>query len=321
MRDRGSGGEGRGHQSQWKRGTLRRNCTLKVYSRKRRKRRRFNQLTGEGTTGPKVEAQSASEITAAAQREQNAPHPATDTIEAQPTQTLADQDTILELTYPLQTHTLSFSAIHTIHAVEPTEQACPVCTEIRPLISSTRLSGCTHNTNICQQYLADWLTNSVGNTAVDRIACPSTNCSAIFTYADVQLFANPETFNRYDQLTLQNFLSHDPQFRYCLCSSCPFGQLHDSDDGNVFICNACGHRSCVNHNVEFHAGESCEQYDERRRWEQLPFAEQEALSREMLGRESVKCPGEGCAWNIVKSKGCDHITCKLLHILYPKRNR
>jgi hypothetical protein len=167
IRDRGSGGEGRGHQSQWKRGTLRRNCTLKVYSRKRRKRRRFSQLTGEGTTDPKVEAQLASEITAAAQREQNAPHPATDTIEAQPTQTLADQDTILELTYPLQTLTLSFFVIHTIHAVEPTEQACPVCTEIRPLISFTRLSGCTHNTNICQQCLADWLTNSVGNTAVD----------------------------------------------------------------------------------------------------------------------------------------------------------
>jgi hypothetical protein len=161
-----------------------------------------SKLTGEGTTDPKVEAQLASEITAAAQHEQDAPHPATDTIEAQPTQTLADQDTILQLTYPLQTLTLSFSAIHTIHAVEPTEQACPVCTEIRPLISFTRLSGCTHNPNICQKCLADWLTNSVGNTAVDRIACPSTNCSAIFTYADVQLFANPETFNRYDKLSL-----------------------------------------------------------------------------------------------------------------------
>jgi hypothetical protein len=111
----------------------------------------------------------------------------------------------------------------------------------------------------------------------------------------------------YDKLTFQNFLRNHPDFRHCIRPECPFGQLHDAEDGNIFSCATCGHRSCVNHNVDFHSGETCEQYDVRKAAEVEALLVMLKASMDVLDKETKKCPG--CESHIQESRGCDHMTC------------
>ena len=59
-----------------------------------------------------------------------------------------------------------------------------------------------------------------------------------------------------------------------------------------------------------HDGQTCEEYDKRKAWEQLPSAEKEQASREEIKKNTKKCPGPGCPFNIYKTDGCDHMRCK-----------
>lgn len=111
-------------------------------------------------------------------------------------------------------------------------------------------------------------------------------------------------------------LSADPNFRYCLAEGCQSGQIHDnSTEGNIFRCNACKIRVCTVHCVPFHTGETCAQYDERRREEEKQRRkedeerqEQDQMSLDEINESTTKCPG--CEVPIHKFEACDHITCK-----------
>jgi hypothetical protein len=79
----------------------------------------------------------------------------------------------------------------------------------------------------------------------------------------------------------------------------------------MFMCHRCSFVACTVHNVAFHHGESCAQYDERMREERILLNSvhaQEAASARVLAWISKPCPG--CGINIQKDGGCDHITCK-----------
>jgi hypothetical protein len=103
-------------------------------------------------------------------------------------------------------------------------------------------------------------------------------------------------------------------FRYCLAADCDSGQIHDDEDdkNNIFRCNGCGYQYCTSHNIAFHVGETCDEYDERIRDEARTAQEREAASVALVQNTSKSCPGPGCAYRIEKSGGCDHITCELL---------
>jgi flagellar biosynthesis GTPase FlhF len=45
---------------------------------------------------------------------------------------------------------------------------------------------------------------------------------------------------------------------------CKSGQIHEgAETSPIMTCNACGFRSCVLHQIPFHEGETCTQYDNR----------------------------------------------------------
>lgn len=66
------------------------------------------------------------------------------------------------------------------------------------------------------------------------------------------------------------------------------------------ICEGCGAHSCYKHEVAWHTGQTCKEYDESIK--QSDFATADYISRETKG-----CPG--CSIPIEKDGGCDHITC------------
>jgi len=69
------------------------------------------------------------------------------------------------------------------------------------------------------------------------------------------------------------------------------------------FCHECNFAICTFHNVPFHFGETCVQYDARRRDEEL-------ASMALVADISTPCPGPDCGWSIEKTGGCDHMTCK-----------
>ena len=127
--------------------------------------------------------------------------------------------------------------------------------------------------------------------------------------------------DRFDELSMQRFLSADKDFLYCLTEGCSSGQIHDNGvEGPIFRCAACGHRMCTAHNpvVPFHENETCTQYNERikhgtaereaQEKESRLRGEQEEASAAEVSKSSVECPG--CGVHIQKLSGCDHMTCK-----------
>ena len=71
--------------------------------------------------------------------------------------------------------------------------------------------------------------------------------------------------------------------------------------------------------MDWHEGETCDQFDERRkqkeRKEEAERAEQEAKSQKVIETTTKKCPGKDCGYQIYKYTGCDHMTCKHRMIL------
>jgi hypothetical protein len=52
-----------------------------------------------------------------------------------------------------------------------------------------------------------------------------------------------------------------PDFHWCMAAGCESGQIHDQ--GDMFQCNACDLKSCIQCNKMWHEEETCEQYSER----------------------------------------------------------
>jgi E3 ubiquitin-protein ligase RNF144 len=69
----------------------------------------------------------------------------------------------------------------------------------------------------------------------------------------------------------------------------------------IVICGGCGAKSCYKHEVIWHEGQTCKDYDESKK--QPDFA-----TNAYLSRTTKTCPM--CTMHIEKNEGCNHMTCK-----------
>jgi hypothetical protein len=75
------------------------------------------------------------------------------------------------------------------------DRDCSVCAETRPIEDFTGLHGCTHDPDVCNECIGQWLENEVGSTAVNFIPCSSTDCDFRVSYEDVDAYASDEVFS------------------------------------------------------------------------------------------------------------------------------
>ncbi|KAJ3536572.1 hypothetical protein NM208_g6661 [Fusarium decemcellulare] len=93
-----------------------------------------------------------------------------------------------------------------------------------------------------------------------EIRCPE--CRELLEYADIQRYANKQTFTRYETLALRAAMSEADNFIWCT-SGCGSGQIHESGAAQPIVtCLHCNHRSCFHHNVAWHETLSCNEYDQ-----------------------------------------------------------
>lgn len=92
------------------------------------------------------------------------------------------------------------------------------------------------------------------------IKCPV--CYKQMNSCDVRDSAPVEVYKKYKELSTRTALEIIPNFHWCLTKNCESGQVI-APDTTKFHCVACRIAYCIEHNVVWHEGETCEAYNRR----------------------------------------------------------
>jgi len=161
--------------------------------------------------------------------------------------------------------------------------------------------GCAHAAGCCSTCVRRHIETEINSKGDLSVKCPE--CRKELDHATVQARAATKDFQQYDKLLLSKMLSSLPSFRWCKSSCCGSGQEHASGDtAPIMRCHACQKRSCFTHDVPWHEGRTCKDYDDL-----LAQDCSEIANEEYKRRMTKPCPQ--CKTSIEKSSGCDHMTC------------
>ncbi|KAK0286963.1 hypothetical protein LTR35_004432 [Friedmanniomyces endolithicus] len=162
---------------------------------------------------------------------------------------------------------------------------CNVCGDAKsPLDFAAKppTAKCEHPPTTCNDCLAQWMTSEFESKGGSGIKCPE--CPQTLDYADVQRAASPQTFDAYDNLLTRLALGACDDFAWCLAPACGSGQLNP-ENRNYMDCKHCGYKQCLRHKVQWHADETCEEYEYRVSGDRA--REEEAKTEAMLDEMSI----------------------------------
>ncbi|KAF8853175.1 hypothetical protein BDZ45DRAFT_729656 [Acephala macrosclerotiorum] len=172
---------------------------------------------------------------------------------------------------------------------------------------TTEIQKCDHEFQFCRVCTAEHIRGSLisrGPSACGNLSCPQ--CARKLNYQEILQLADAETVNRYEKFMLQIFLSHEPNFRWCLSPSCSNGQLYDGDDNTrdpKISCEECKFQMCFTHEMPWHEGQTCAEYESMRDHGDPAYDE----TREWIRTNTKPCPE--CGVGIQKGEACFHMTC------------
>ncbi|RMY78952.1 hypothetical protein D0862_13271 [Hortaea werneckii] len=185
---------------------------------------------------------------------------------------------------------------------------CVVCGDTKDPLDfpvKTATPGCGHPSRLCTQCLQSWIASELDSKGCEGIKCPE--CPQKLQHADVRQAASQETFKAYDTLATRNALSTLAEFAWCLNPQCGSGQLNIQNQ-NFMDCASCRFKQCLRHQVAWHMGETCEQYEYRSSGAKARA--DEAKTEATLKTMSKLCPNKNWGWRIEKTGGCEHMTCR-----------
>jgi hypothetical protein len=166
---------------------------------------------------------------------------------------------------------------------------------------------CNHDMDVCKNCITAQIGTQLethGSQGWAKLSCPQ--CNRHLNHDEIRKFASKDDFAKYERYYLLEHLSKEPGFRWCLSNSCTSGQLYEEFKYmNPHIsCSDCAFEMCFKHQVPWHAGLSCIQYDKR-----MAHGEDEEKTEVWKKQHTKACPGANCAKPLVKGEGCFHMTC------------
>jgi len=198
-------------------------------------------------------------------------------------------------------------------------ETCEICVEdvdaamrkewrARPVSNS-----CNHTRAVCFTCVRRHIEAEINEKGNPAITCPHNECNQQLGHADIQHFATPRQFERYDLVIMRRCLQSLPDFVWCAHRDCGSGQetegagvgkaIEGGLRGLWLRCHACNRRTCLHHSCAMHEGMSCEEYDAAAR------DSEEVGLLQYLNSDSIRrCPK--CRHGIEKNEGCDHMTCR-----------
>ncbi|KAH8597852.1 hypothetical protein B0O99DRAFT_507675 [Bisporella sp. PMI_857] len=169
---------------------------------------------------------------------------------------------------------------------------CPICAEALttwnfPSFNVTM--NCAHEDKVCFGCLEKYIHVETQSKSLERITqlccplCPEKlshdNCHTYAAKADFERYNN-----RYDQLLA---ISAVPEAAMCLGPSCLSAQVHEG--GSFMTCDACNFQTCIKHNIPWHTGETCDEYDKRVSINVKPLEGMNAPVK-LLSESCIICP-------------------------------
>ncbi|KAG8684290.1 hypothetical protein FRC08_013773, partial [Ceratobasidium sp. 394] len=193
------------------------------------------------------------------------------------------------------------------HRVTSTCSVCLDPTDNFPQDPPT--TKCTHRPTVCAPCLEEYITHAIQSGGFTTFPCPDAECKEIMEYFDIRRGAsgNAPCLERYEALLLRRLLQNEPNFVWCKNPACSSGQIHECGSTlPMVVCKACHAQSCFTHDIPWHTGLTCTQYDNQRH---NIHAQSDFASQQYLDRKTKTCPNRRCGRRVEKIDGCDHMTC------------
>ncbi|ELU38401.1 IBR domain-containing protein [Rhizoctonia solani AG-1 IA] len=190
----------------------------------------------------------------------------------------------------------------------PPTQVCEICLETRDLLCPTSL--CTHESNVCESCLQEYVIHAVKIMGQTRLVCPGFRCKEVLVAALRGAVYSNSIPNSYGAQTQRVVGARYTLKKYVT--------------GPIVTCSYCRAQSCFVHRVPWHENLTCEQYTID-------------ANEEYIATHTKRCPSLTCGrpvrasvstqklcpikyLQIEKSYGCDHMMCRCGHQFYHKRS-
>lgn len=193
-------------------------------------------------------------------------------------------------------------------------QECTVCMDAKELSSFPSRDelprDCFHDGFICKACIGASIASDIENKSFTDIGCP--RCQASWPRYYLELYSTEEVMMRYETIGMLRVVKAMPNFRWCLSPTCKSGQIYQAGDGEpIMTCVACGFKMCFTHQIAWHSGVTCAQYDapsESRSDTKARTAREECETAAKVKASTKPCPR--CGIRIQKNGGCEHMTCE-----------
>jgi len=141
---------------------------------------------------------------------------------------------------------------------------CIICAEEKPVVRNSfpTFISCDHGANTCLDCYSQQTATVLGRDRTDgwsKITC--LECDGVVTKEELQGVLPRRLVKELNNLSKQATYASDDAWRWCLAPGCGHGGIYDESKGVMIKCRKCGARSCFNHQVKWHEGYSCENYE------------------------------------------------------------
>ena len=171
---------------------------------------------------------------------------------------------------------------------------CATCRKEQPVDQyNERFSdNCQHvERTICNRCMLNTARTLLASPGSTEIICPEPECGTKFSSEKVQDYLTASEHSESDderprRRTAANALDRTTTFIWCAHDGCGSGQFHTMAPSSppIVTCILCKHQTCAVHQVKWHRGMTCNEYDQQQ--QQIIIATQEQLRKE----NSKTCP-------------------------------
>lgn len=163
---------------------------------------------------------------------------------------------------------------------------------------------CQHEARVCLPCLKGHISSEISaKGAIDVVVCPAPDCPEGMDYHEIKFWSDDSAFARYDRALTRRALGLEDGFVTCANAACEAGQIHGEGgetgpialsvasltdppaNAPIVTCHVCHHRTCFTHQIAWHEGYTCDEWDAEQKTKL-----EVATTAEYLSKFTKLCP-------------------------------
>lgn len=181
---------------------------------------------------------------------------------------------------------------------------CVICAETIPAYDNfPKFSKCSHAPEACSSCIAKHTVTKIEHfRGSGWLVCTCPQCNDPVDPTELQDILSPEKVKEIQRIIDRARSAAEQTWRWCLARGCGDGS-HYYGRHEMIQCRKCQHEMCFQHQVPWHTGYTCEEYELSH-----PQAKINKVNEEKVKQISKRCPT--CGVPVEKVGGCDDIICE-----------